>query len=207
MSLLDLVEQDDGERLLAHTPRQLALVATPGRPDQPLHRVGGRVFAHVEARTAGPGCQKRNVCQRLRQLGLADAGRPDEEERAERLLRIVQSRLRGPRRGRRRSQSPRVVRGHVTRSTPRRRGERSGTPSESTRAVARTARERRGQGRTVERLDAVLPLADCVLQQPHRLSGKAPVRLEARRQLDRRVDRVRCRSSATPRSAGRRRPS
>src|SRR5207237_10541008 len=93
MGLLDLVEEDDAERLLTDLPRELAFArAIPRRPDQAGNRVAGAELAHVEAHHPLAAAEEA-LGQCLRELGLADTCRPDEEERPERLVRIVEPRL------------------------------------------------------------------------------------------------------------------
>ena len=103
--LLDLVEQD---HLIGPPPHRLGeraalLVADIAgrRADQPRDRVLLHVFRHVDAQ------QRRLVVEqelgeRLGQLGLADAGRPQEHERADRPVRILQAGARAAHRGRHR---------------------------------------------------------------------------------------------------------
>ena len=83
--LLDLVEQHDGVRTPPHRLGELAagLVADVAgrRADQPGHRVLLGVLAHVDA-DHRPLVVEQELRQRLGQLGLADAGRAEEQERA-----------------------------------------------------------------------------------------------------------------------------
>jgi hypothetical protein len=69
----------------AHGLGQLAALVVAdvagGRTDQPGDRVLLGVLAHVDAHH-GALVVEEEVGQRLRQLGLADTGRPEEEERA-----------------------------------------------------------------------------------------------------------------------------
>jgi len=85
--LLDLVEQDHGERLLLHgggqQPRPLA------RSDEPFERTERRELAHVET-PQPPRVAEQQLGQAASQLGLADTGRPHEHQDTERLLRIGQ---------------------------------------------------------------------------------------------------------------------
>ena len=85
MGLLHLVEQYHGVRPPAHRLGELAafLVAdVAGRgADQPGHRVLLAVLAHVDP-DHGPLVVEQELRQRLGQLGLAHAGRPQEQERA-----------------------------------------------------------------------------------------------------------------------------
>ena len=85
MGLLHLVEQDHGVGTPAHGLGELTalLVAdVPGRSaDQPGHRVLLGVLAHVDAHHGGLVVEQE-VGQRLGQLGLADAGGAEEQERS-----------------------------------------------------------------------------------------------------------------------------
>jgi hypothetical protein len=87
--LLDLVEQHHGVRAPTHRLGQLAAVAVADvagrRPDQPRHRVRLAVLGHVDPheRLLGP---EQPLGERLHQLGLADAGGAQEQERPQRLV-------------------------------------------------------------------------------------------------------------------------
>ena len=85
VGLLDLVQQHDRVGPAAHGLGQLAalLVADVAgrRPDQPGDAVPLAVLAHVDA-DHGPLVVEQEVGERLGQLGLADAGRAEEQERA-----------------------------------------------------------------------------------------------------------------------------
>ena len=103
--LLDLVEQDD---LIGPPPHRFGeraafVVADIAgrRADQARDRMLLHVFRHVDAD------QRRLVVeqelgQRLGQLGLADAGGPQEHERADRPVRVLQAGARAAHRGRHR---------------------------------------------------------------------------------------------------------
>ncbi len=84
--LLDLVEQEHGVRLLRdRLGEQAALVEADvarRRADQPAHRVALHVLAHVEADQVDAEDER----ELLGDLGLADAGRAAEQERADRLV-------------------------------------------------------------------------------------------------------------------------
>src|SRR4051812_35894749 len=84
---LDLVEENDRERLLAHRVRELAarVVADVTRWSAEEARAGMllREFAHVEA-DVGALVAKDELRERLRELGLADAGGARKEQHAPR---------------------------------------------------------------------------------------------------------------------------
>ncbi len=90
--LLDLVEQDDAVRPSPDGLGQLtALVVADvaGRcPDEPGDGVLLHVLGHVDP-DDGPLAVEEEVGERLRKLGLPDAGRSEEQERAERAVRIL----------------------------------------------------------------------------------------------------------------------
>ena len=87
MRLLDLVEQHDRVRAPANRFRELTtfLVADVSgrRADETRHRVLLHVLRHVDAHH-GPLVVEQEVGERARELGLADAGGPEEQERADR---------------------------------------------------------------------------------------------------------------------------
>ena len=89
IGLLDLVEEDHGEGLLANLACEQALAAIRAA-EEALGGMRARVFAHVEANQAvlAPEEQGR---EGTGELGLADAGWPDEEQRGERLSRRLQA--------------------------------------------------------------------------------------------------------------------
>ena len=91
--LLDLVEEHDAVRPAAHRLGELAalLVAHVAgrRADQPRDGVLLHVLAHVEPHH-GLLVVEEELGQRPRQLGLADAGRAEEHERADRPLRVLE---------------------------------------------------------------------------------------------------------------------
>ena len=97
MGFFDFVEQDDGVRLAPDRLGQLAalVVADVSRrgADQPRDRVLLHVLRHVE--TDHVRLVVEQACgQRTRQFGLADARRPQEDERTDRALRILEARAR-----------------------------------------------------------------------------------------------------------------
>ena len=110
VGLLDLVEQDDrvgpaADRLGEPAAFLVADVAGRGA-DQPGDVVPLAELAHVEADHRRLAVEEE-LGQRLGQLGLADAGRAQEQERADRPVRVLQARRgcagrRRRRRGRRR---------------------------------------------------------------------------------------------------------
>src|SRR5215207_4873800 len=91
MSLLEFVEEDDGEGLLADEVDEGGAVARLVRFAEysPL-RVPRLKLAHVEADHA-LGRAEEELRERLGDLGLARARRPDEEEDALRARRVGQS--------------------------------------------------------------------------------------------------------------------
>ena len=95
VGLLDLVEEHDRVRLAAHGLGQLAalLVADVAgrRAHQPADGVPLLVLGHVEPDDVVLGVEER-LGERARQLGLADAGRPEEDERADRPAGVLDAR-------------------------------------------------------------------------------------------------------------------
>ena len=99
MGLLDLVEEYHRIRAAADRLRQLSALVVPdiawGRADQSRHRVLLHVLGHVE-----PDHRVLAVEHELRkrpcQLGLADACGAEEQERADRTVRILKARARAP---------------------------------------------------------------------------------------------------------------
>ena len=94
VGLLDLVEQDDrirpaADRLGEPAPFLVADVARR-RADQPGDVVPLAEFAHVEP-DHGRLAVEEELGQGLGQLGLADAGRPQEQERADRPVGVLQA--------------------------------------------------------------------------------------------------------------------
>lgn len=83
---LDLVEEDDGVRLAPYRLGELAALLVPHVPgrrsDQPADCVPLLVLAHVEADHALLAVEQRRG-ESFRQLGLPDAGRTEEDERAD----------------------------------------------------------------------------------------------------------------------------
>ena len=92
VALLELVQQHDRERLLADLGRQQPLGPAPPAADQPLHGRRRGELAHVEP--GQPAAVAEEVPgQRLGHLGLAHAGRADEQQRRDRPPRAGQLRL------------------------------------------------------------------------------------------------------------------
>ena len=89
--LLDLVEEHDGERTPPHGLGKLAaffISDISGRcADQSSHRVLLAVLRHVDAHHRALVVEQV-ARERSRELGLADAGRAEEDERADRTIRI-----------------------------------------------------------------------------------------------------------------------
>ncbi len=101
MRLLDLVEQDDRVRAAPNRLGQLAalLVADVARrrADEPRDRVLLLVLGHVQP-DHGPVVVEHELGERAGELGLAHAGRAEEDERADRAVRVLQSGARAPQR-------------------------------------------------------------------------------------------------------------
>ena len=94
VGLFDLVEQDHAERLAPHGLGELAALFVPDvagrRADEAADRVLLHVLGHVE-RDQCVVVAEQELGQRLGQLGLADAGRAEEDERPTRALRILEA--------------------------------------------------------------------------------------------------------------------
>jgi hypothetical protein len=92
VGLLDLVEQHDGVRTTPHRFGELTalLVADVAgrRADEPGNTVLLAVLAHVDPHD-GPFVVEQELGQRLGELGLADAGRSEEQERAGRSVGVT----------------------------------------------------------------------------------------------------------------------
>ena len=88
--LLELVEQDDGERVLPDGREQRRAAPFDARVrEQAVERVRRLVLAHVQAHESPLGAEEE-LRERLRDLRLPRAGRADEEEDAERTGRVVE---------------------------------------------------------------------------------------------------------------------
>ena len=89
--LLDLVEQDHRVRLapdrLGELPRLLVAHVPGRRPDEPAHGVPLLELAHVEP-DHHVLVAEQHLGERARQLGLADARRPKEQEAPDGALRV-----------------------------------------------------------------------------------------------------------------------
>jgi hypothetical protein len=92
--LLDLVEEDHLVGPPAHGFRQRAALVIADiagrRPDQPGDGMLLHVFRHIHAHHGGL-VVKEVVGERLGELSLADAGGPEEHERADRSVRVLQA--------------------------------------------------------------------------------------------------------------------
>jgi hypothetical protein len=99
--LLDLVEEEHAVRPAARGLREeaalLAVHVAGGRADEPLRHVPLHELAHVEARERGLVVEEE-LRERLAQLRLADAARPEEQERADGLARIAEAHAAAPHR-------------------------------------------------------------------------------------------------------------
>ena len=89
--LLDLVEQHHRVRPAAHRLGELAALVVADvarrRADEARHRVLLHVLAHVDA-DHRPLVVEQEVGERAGELGLADARRAEEQERADRPVRV-----------------------------------------------------------------------------------------------------------------------
>lgn|GEM_PF-5726133 len=89
IGLLDLVEEDHGEGLLANLAREQAL-ASIRAAEEAFGGMSARIFAHVEANQAILAAKEQGR-ERAGELGFAHTGRADEEERGERFSRRLQA--------------------------------------------------------------------------------------------------------------------
>ena len=109
VGLLDLVEEHHGERLAPHLLGELAalLVADVAgrRAEQPRDGVLLAELGHVEL-DQRVLVAEQELGQRLGQLGLTDAGRAGEDERAAGTLRVLQAGTGAPDRLRQRLDRP-----------------------------------------------------------------------------------------------------
>ena len=90
--LLELVEQEHGERLLADREISGAACSSARVAEQAVEALGGLVLAHVEPDEPVVRAEEE-LAEGLCDLGLARAGRADEEEHAERPRRVGEPRL------------------------------------------------------------------------------------------------------------------
>ena len=92
--LLDLVEEDHAERFAAHGFRELAAFVVADvsrrRTDEARDRMLLAIFRHVDA-DQRLLIVEEILGERTRELGLADARRPEEDKRADRPIRIRES--------------------------------------------------------------------------------------------------------------------
>ena len=99
--LLDLVEEHDRVRPPANRLGELAAFVVPDvarrRADQARDRMPLLVLAHVDAHHRVLVVE-HELGERPRELGLADTGRPEEDERADRAIGILQPRARASQR-------------------------------------------------------------------------------------------------------------
>ncbi len=99
--LLDLVEQHDRIGPAAHRLGELSALFVADvagrRADQPRDGVALLVLGHVEPYHRALVVE-HELGERLRELGLADAGRAEEDERADRAVRILEAGARPPER-------------------------------------------------------------------------------------------------------------
>ena len=93
--LLDLVEQHDRVGIPLHLLRELTALFVPDvsgrRANQLRHRVLLHVLGHVEADERVVAAEQE-VGQRACELGLADTGRAQEDEAANRTIRVLRAR-------------------------------------------------------------------------------------------------------------------
>ena len=97
MRLLDLVEQHDRVRTLAHSLGELAALVESNVARRRTHETRNgvllHVLGHVEADQRVLGVEQE-LGKRLRELGFAHARRAEEDERAGRAARVLQTRTR-----------------------------------------------------------------------------------------------------------------
>jgi len=93
MGLFDLVEKHHAIGLAPHGLGELAALVVADvarrRTDQTGHGMAFHVLGHVEAHHVLLGIEERGG-QRLAELGLADAGRAEEDERTDRPIRVLE---------------------------------------------------------------------------------------------------------------------
>ena len=95
--LLDLVEEHDRVGTAPHCLGELTTLVVADvagrRADEPRHGVLLHVLAHVDA-DHRPLVVEQELGERASELGLADPGRPEEQERTDRPVRVGQARAR-----------------------------------------------------------------------------------------------------------------
>ena len=99
MRLLDLVEEDDRVRPAPHglgeLPALLVADVAGRRADQARNRVPLLVLRHVEP-DHGPLVVEHELGEGAGELGLPHAGRAEEDERADRPVRVLEAGARAP---------------------------------------------------------------------------------------------------------------
>src|SRR5579862_9707837 len=99
MRLLDLIEQNDGVGPPAHRFGKLTAFfisdVSRRRADESTHRVLLHVLRHIDA-NHGLFVVEKERSDAARYFGFSDAGRAEEDERADRTVRILQARARTP---------------------------------------------------------------------------------------------------------------
>ena len=94
MRLFDFVEKDNGVGAAAHGFSQLAAFFEPDvsgrRADKAGNRVFFLVFGHIDA-NHGVFVIEKGLGQRAGEFRLADTGRTQEDERADRAIRILEA--------------------------------------------------------------------------------------------------------------------
>src|SRR3990170_5678442 len=99
MRLLELVEEDDGVGTPADGLRELAALLEADvarrRTEEPADGVLLHVLGHVEP-NHGALVVEHELSERLRELRLADAGGPEEDEGADRAVGVLEAGTRPP---------------------------------------------------------------------------------------------------------------
>ena len=94
VGLFDLVEQHHRERLAAHGLGELAALFVADVAGRRTDEAADGVLLHVLGHVEGDQCRvvtEQELGERLGELGLADAGGAEEDERARRALRVLQA--------------------------------------------------------------------------------------------------------------------
>ena len=98
--LLDLVEQDDGSRSCGGRPRSAGRPRRSRRSREARRPAGDTLCRSMNSDMSilirASSLPNMNSASALRQLGLADAGRAEEDERADRPLRVLEAGARAP---------------------------------------------------------------------------------------------------------------